>query len=314
MRRFLASLLALSLAGAFTAGLAGDKKKKNADPGEIGAREVTKGKWNFYSPEREIEMGRELAQEAERTSHLLREPVVVAYVTEVAERVARNSDIRVPVQVRVVDSSEVNAYAFPGGYFFITTGMLMETQSEAELAGVIAHEIAHVAARHATRQLTRAHIWNLMSIPLLFVGGQVAYAVQQGTALMVPLAFLKFSRDSEREADSLGLQYLYASGYDPVAMVDFLERLKSQEKQKQRGITRLFSSHPMTRERVEAAERAIERNLPPREEYVVTTSQHAQMIAYLGKVLREQNRWETDVQPLLRKRTPRSQKSGNGVP
>jgi predicted Zn-dependent protease len=317
MHRRLISLLLLFFLGGSSPVFAGDKKnkknKKQNDPAEIGARDLTKGKWNFYSAEEELGLGRELAKEAERTSHLLRDPLVIAYVTEVGERVARNSDLRFPIQIRVIDSAEVNAYALPGGYFFITTGMLLETQSEAELAGIIGHEIGHVAARHATRQMTRSHIWNIVSLPLVFVGGQVAYAIYQGTQLAVPLAFLKFSRDSEREADLLGLQYSYACGYDPVAVVDFLERMKSREKQKDGGIARAFSSHPMTKDRVVAAEKIIEQ-LPDREEYVVTTSRHAQMTGQLRKLLREYDRLEYDLRPVLRKRPIEVKPLKNGVP
>ena len=291
------------------------QKNKLSDPKQIGARDVTKGKWNFYSGERELELGRELARDAERTNYLLLHPVVADYVTEVAERVARNSDLRVPIQVRILDTSEVNAFAFPGGYLFITTGLLLETCSEAELAGIIAHEIGHVAARHATRQMTRAHIWNVASLPLLFLGGQAGYAVQQGAAVLVPLTFLKFSRNAEREADSLGLQYLYASGYDPVALVDFLERLKSREKDKEHGgIARLFSTHPMTKDRVVTAQRIIERDLPAREEYVITTSRHAEVQTYLEKLLRVRRRWELNTSALPRVRAPRVHILKNGAP
>jgi predicted Zn-dependent protease len=305
MHRRPISLLLLFILGVSSPALAGDKKnkdkKKHNDPAEIGSRDLTKGKWNFYSADEELSLGRELAKEAERTSHLLRDPLVVAYVTEIGERVARNSDLSFPIQVRVIDSAEVNAFALPGGYFFITTGMLLETQSEAELAGIIGHEIGHVAARHATRQMTRSHIWSIVSLPLVFVGGQVAYAIYQGTQLAVPLAFLKFSRDSEREADQLGLQYSYASGYDPVAVVDFLERMKAREKQKEGGIAKVFASHPMTKDRVVAAEKTIEQ-LPDREEYVVTTWQHAEMTRQLRKLLREHERLEYALRPALRRR------------
>lgn len=290
------------------------QKGKESDPEQIGARDITKGKWNFYSPEREMELGRDLARDAERTNYLLLHPVVVDYVTEVAERVARNSDLRVPIQVRVIDSNELNAFALPGGYLFITTGMLLETQSEAELAGVIAHEIAHVAARHATRQMTKAHIWNMASLPLLFLGGQAGYAVQQGASILVPMTFLKFSRNAEREADSLGLQYVYASGYDPVALVDFLERLKSRSKDKEHGgIVQLFSTHPMTKDRVVKAQRIIERNLPGRQEYVVTTSRHTEMRAYLEKLLRVRSRWDLYASPVPPRRAPRIQSAKDGA-
>ena len=287
----------------------GNQNKKKEDPkldfAEIGRRDITKGKWNFYSPEREMALGRELATETDRTSRLLTDPEVVSYVSEVADRIARNSDIQVPVQVRVLDSDEVNAFALPGGFLYVTTGMLLETQSEAELAAVIAHEIAHVAARHATRQLTRAQIWNLMSIPVVLLGGSVAFAIQQGAALAVPLTFLKFSRGAEREADLLGLQYHYASGYDPAAFVAFFERVRKREKEKGelRGIAKVFSTHPMTGDRIVAAERFIDQHLPPREEYVISTSQHDAARAYLLGLLDERARMEIRYGPALRNRT-----------
>lgn len=311
MRKPLAFLLSAALllgpAPAFSQG-----KKTELDVSQIGRRDINKGKWNFYSAEREMELGRQLASEAERTSHLLMDPYVVAYVTRVAERVARNSDVRVPIQVRVVDSSEVDAFALPGGYFFVSTGMLLKVETEAELAGVISHEVAHVAARHATRQMTRAQIWNLASIPLIFVGGSVAYAIQQGATLAVPLTFLKFSRNAETEADVLGLQYHYASGYDPVAFVSFFERIKSHEKREHGGIARMFSTHPMTRDRIVAAEGFIERYLPAREEYVVNTSQHDRMRAYLGRLLNERAGQGLDSKPVLRDRTDSNSNLENG--
>jgi len=285
------------------------------DPAQIGRRDINKGKWNFYSPEREIALGRSLATEIERTNQLLRDPLVVGYVTEIAERVVRNSDCRVPIQVRVLDSSQVDAFALPGGYFFISTGMLLEAQTEAELAAIVAHEVAHVAARHATRQMTRVRIWNLMSVPLLFFGGPVAYAVQQGAAIAVPLAFLKFSRDAEREADWLGLEYHYASGYDPVAFVDFFERIKRLEKGKRGGIARAFSTHPMARDRIVAAERFIEQHLPSREEYVVNTSQYDDVRGYLADLLNQRMWQQEGPAPVLRKRSaPGKAFPGRGLP
>jgi predicted Zn-dependent protease len=301
MRRGIVLLLALTLLGVPTA-TAGPKKKKNADTENIGQRDINKGSWNLYSPEREMALGAELARQAERSSHLVKDPVVLAYVTEVAERIASHSDLRMPLQVRVIDSDEVNAFALPGGHFFVNTGLLLEAQSEAELAGVIAHEVAHVAARHATKQMTKAQIWNLVSIPLLVVGGPVAYGVEQGLTLAIPLTFMKFSRNAEREADFLGQQYHSASGYDPAAFVDFFERMKGMEKSPKAGIARAFSTHPMTKDRIEAAERTIEQVLTPREEYVVTTSRHDVIRAYLRN-LQGQHRLETESGgPVLRKR------------
>jgi predicted Zn-dependent protease len=211
----------------------------------------------------------------------------------------------VPAQVRVVDSDELNAFALPGGHFFINTGLILEAQTEAELASMIAHEIAHVAARHATKQRTKANIWNWASIPLLLFGGPLAYSIYQGAAIAVPLTFLKFSRNAEQEADFLGLQYHYKAGYDPVAFVDFFERLKRREKEGERGgIAKVFSTHPMTKDRIKQAEDVIERYLPEREEYVVTTSRFDQVRSYLERLLGQRARArQPGAGPLLRDRT-----------
>ncbi len=302
MRQGIVLLLAFVLSSAPASVHAGPKKQKNADPSTIGQRDINKGTWNLYSPEREIAMGDALAQQVEATARVLKDPVVLAYVTGVAERVARHSDLKVPLRVHLIDSDELNAYALPGGHFFVNTGLLLETETEAELAGVIAHEIAHVAARHTTRQMTRVQMWNWISVPLLFAGGPVAAGVQQGLMLGVPLSFMKFSRNAEREADFLGQQYHYASGYDPMAFVTFFERVKQREKGPRLGIARAFSTHPMTKDRIVAAQRTIEQDLPPKEEYVVTTSAHDEIRAYLSSLVGERRDSEAGGRPVLRRR------------
>ena len=313
MRRGLVfSVLLLTLATSGLPAFADKPKKKNSDPQNIGRRDVTRGTWNLYSPERELQLGDELARQTEVSSRLLEDPLVLAYVTEVADRVARHSDLRVPLRVRVVDSDEVNAFALPGGHFFVTTGLLLEARTEAELAGVTSHEIAHVASRHATRGMTRVKVWNWASLPLLFFGGPVVYGIQQGLALAVPLTFLQFSRNDEREADFLGLQYHVASGYDPVAFIDFFERTRQREKTQRGGIAKAFSSHPMTRDRITAAERTIEQVLPPREEYVVTTSRYDELQQHLESLLGERRRQESNQSPVLRRRGSQKESSGEG--
>lgn len=302
MHRGLAFLLALSLLATPVPASAGKKKPRHADLENIGQRDINKGSWNLYSPEREVSLGEQLARNAERSLRLVHDPMVVEYVAEVAARVARHSDLRVPLRVRIFDSDEINAFALPGGFFFVSTGLIRESHSEAELASVIAHEAAHVAARHATKQMTKAQVWNWVSFPLVFAGGPVAYGVLQGLSFAVPLTFLKFSRNAEREADFLGQQYHYASGYDPAAFLDFFERVKHMEKKERAGIARAFSTHPMTQERIAAAERTIELFLPPREEYVVTTSQHDQVRAYLEQLSGARQRGEASSGPVLRRR------------
>jgi len=179
---------------------------------------------NVYSLEREVELGRKMAADVERQARLLDDPVVVEYVNRISQDLVRNSDARVPFTVKVLDSHEINAFALPGGFLFVNTGMIMHAHSEAELAGVLAHEIAHVAARHGTKQATRKEIVNYVSMPLVLVGGWFGYSVRQLAALAVPMGFTQFTRGMERQADTLGLQYLYRSGYDPLAFVDHRER------------------------------------------------------------------------------------------
>jgi predicted Zn-dependent protease len=241
-----------------------------------------RGGLNFYSPERELELGDQLSRDLEASLHLMEDPLVVSYVSEVAERIARQSETRLPVRVRVIDSSVLDAYSLPGGYLYITTGMLLETGSEAELAVILSHEIAHVACRHATRQMTRGQLMNYFSMMLLFVSGPVGMALQQGVSVAFPLSFLKFTRGAELEADTVGLSYMYASGYDPAAAIAFFERVESRQKEKHPGIVRIFSTHPVTKDRLAAISRVLG-SLPERDDYVVSTSRHDEVIAYLAQ-------------------------------
>ena len=247
-------------------------KDPEHDPEQIGSRDVGKGV-NFYSMEREIGLGKEMAQETERQAKMVDDSAVTEYVTRLIQTVVNNSDAKAPFSIKVVDCDEVNAFALPGGFMFVNTGLIMRADNEAELAGVLAHEIAHVAARHATRQATRGQLVNYGTIPLIFMGGWAGYAVRQAVGLAVPLGFLKFSRNMEAEADLLGLQYMYKAGYDPTEFVNFFERIETLEKKQPGAVSRLFSSHPMTGDRIRAAQKTIQQDLKSTPQYVVDTSQ-----------------------------------------
>jgi hypothetical protein len=242
------------------------------DVSQIGKRHVGTG-LDFYSLDREVALGHQLSSEVEQQARLVTDPVITEYINRIGQNLVRNSDARVPFIIKVLDNDEVNAFALPGGFFYVDSGLILAADNEAELAGVMAHEIAHVAARHATKNMTRAQIWNMASVPLIFIGGPVAYAISEVAGLAVPLGYLKFSRDAEREADLLGLEYDYASGYDPVAFVEFFEKLKVNEKKKQSFVAKAFATHPMNADRIKAAQDEIRKYLPDRDEYVVNTSE-----------------------------------------
>jgi predicted Zn-dependent protease len=302
MRRRFFSLALIPLF--VTTCIAGDKKK---DPDEIGDRDVSKGV-NFYSIEKEMAMGKQLALEVEKQSKMVDDAILSEYINRLGQNLARNSDAKIPVSFKVIDSDSVNAFTVPGGYVFVNSGLIRLAETEAELAGAMAHEIGHVAARHSTRQQTREQIANLAAVPLIFVGGWTGYAVRQGAGLGIPMTFLSFSRAFEGEADMLGLEYMYKAGYDPNASIDIFERIQSLEKTKPGMVAKVFATHPMTEDRIKKAQQNINEILPAKPEYVVNTSEFNEMRGRLIALHRAQKRDSADPSRPVLKRAPGSGK------
>jgi predicted Zn-dependent protease len=282
------------------------------DVDAIGNRKIGgRGLGNWYSLETEIRMGKEYSQQVEASVKMVQDPVVTEYVNRIGQNLVRNSDAQVPFTIKVIDSDEVNAFALPGGFFYVNSGLILAADEEAELAGVMAHEIAHVAARHATKQMTRGNWANIGTIPLIFVGGGIGYAVRSAASLALPMTFLSFSRGFESEADFLGLQYMYKTGYDPQAFVSFFEKLQAKEKRKPGTLARAFATHPQTPDRIEKSQEEIGRILPARPQYVVSTSEFDDVKSRLASI---ENRHKVlddkeGTKPSLR-RTSSSDKSG----
>jgi beta-barrel assembly-enhancing protease len=295
------SRFAIVLTVAFAVALArADDQKKKDDPSQIGNRDVGKG-INFYSLEREMALGKQLAQEVAREAKINSDPILSEFVNRVGQNLARNSDAKVPFTFQVLEGEAPNAFALPGGYIFIYTGLLHIAGEEDEFAGAVAHEIAHVAARHMTRRATKGELANIASIPLsVLLGGWGGYAARQAAGVAVPMTFLKFSRSDESEADYLGVQYMYAAGYDPNGAVSIFEKLQALQRTNPGLAARLFSTHPMDSDRIDKTQKEIQRILPSRPEYVVTTSEYHDVRARLIASENRRKSDENDNRPRLR--------------
>jgi beta-barrel assembly-enhancing protease len=290
------------------------KPGSKQDVDAIGNRSVGHG-LDFYSLEHEIALGKQLSAEVERQAKFINDPVVNEYVNRVGQNLVRNSDAQVPFTIKVIDSDVVNAFALPGGFFYVNSGLILHADEESELAGVMAHEIAHVCARHGTKQATKQDIVQMAMIPaMIFIPYTWAgYAIYQGMQFAIPMTFLQFTRVDEREADYLGLQYMYKAGYDPNAFVAFFEKVAADEKKQPGTIPKIFSTHPPTPDRIEASQKEIATILPARDEYIVTTSEFDQVKARLAMI--ENNMKVNDKnpnKPTLRKKTQQGGGSQTG--
>ena len=295
-----------------------DESKVKHDGGEddvdaIGNRKVGgRGLGDWYSLETEIKIGKQYAMQVDNSVKLVTDPVVTEYVNRIGQNLVRNSDAKVPFTIKVIDSDEINAFALPGGFFYVNSGLILAADEEAELAGVMAHEISHVCARHAMRQMTRANWANIGTIPLIFVGGGIGYAVYEAAGLGLPLTFMKFQRNFEAEADYLGLQYMYKTGYDPQAFISFFEKIQAKEKKKPGTIAKAFASHPQTPDRIAASQKEIATILPAKAQYIVSTSEFDEVKARLAMI---ENRHkvldEKEMNKPTLRRTSNTDKSGS---
>jgi len=285
----------------------------------VGNRNVGcgRGVGNWYTVEGQVARGRVYAQQIEAQIKLVNDPVITEYVNRIGQNLVRNSDAQVPFTIKVIDSDEVNAFALPGGFFYVNSGLILAADEEAELAGVMAHEISHVCARHAMRQMTRANWANIGTIPLIFVGGGIGYAIYEAAGLGLPLTFMKFQRNFEAEADYLGLQYMYKTGYDPQAFISFFEKIQAKEKKKPGTIAKAFASHPQTPDRISASQKEIATILPAKTQYIVSTSEfddvksRLAMIENRHKVLDEREANKPTLRRTSNTDKPGSDKSGD---
>ena len=263
------------------------KKGSEDDVNAVGTRNIGgRGMGNWYSTNWEVGTGKQYSMEIEKSSHLVTDPVVVEYVNRIGQNLVKNSDSKVPFTIKVLDTDEINAMALPGGYFYVNSGLILACDSEDELAGVMAHEISHVAAHHAAREMTKLNYMQIGSIPLMIFtqGTWTGYGIYEASQLAVPLTFLQFSREYESEADYLGIQYMYKAGYDPQGMVTIFEKLDALEKHKPGALSRAFSDHPATPDRIANVETEIATILPARPDYLVTTSEFDQVKARLARI------------------------------
>lgn len=287
------------------------------NPAMIGKRNINKGTDKFFgwlggSREKEIQIGRQIAMEVEQQVKLVTDPVITEYVNRVGQNIVLHSDAKVPFTIKVIDSDEVNAFALPGGFFFVNRGLIVAAENESELAGVMAHEIAHVTARHAMENQGKGTLINYGMLATIILGVPVAAPVlQNGGGILAALGMLKFSRGAEEEADRLGVQYLYASGYDPTGMATMFEKLASQNRKKPGTIAKLFSTHPVSTDRRDSSLALVAR-FPEKEEYVISTSEFQRVRGYLLKITNARAGVSTDFdptdegRPTLKKRQPDS--------
>jgi predicted Zn-dependent protease len=251
-----------------------DRGKNDVDA--IGNRKV--GGLDWYSIDTDIKIGRSYAARIEPGMKMVQDPVVNEYVNRIGQNLVRNSDARFPFTIKVVEADDVNAMALPGGFLYVNSGLILAADDEAELAGVMAHEIAHAALRHATRQMTRAGLMEILSLPAAATVPAAGPVIRVGA----PLTLLRFSRAFEAEADYFGIQYMYKAGYDPNALINLFEKIQVLEKRKPGTLSRAFATHPQTPDRIRKSQKEIATILAPRDHYIENTSEFDDVKARLA--------------------------------
>lgn len=284
-------------------------RRKWGDPQDIGFRTIEPNQSD------DIKEGQEAVNQMKQMGLLpkpIEDPEIVEYVNRLAQNIARNSDLQVPLQVTLLNSKEINAFALPGGFLFLNHGLLLEAQTEAQFAGVIAHEISHHVARHGHRLMKRATIASIIYqaaqvAALIFTGGVVGvgayYALSygfQGLGLFLSLQLLGVSRDFEMEADILGVQYLWKAGYNPEGFIEFFDIMASKEGYAEK--TSWFRTHPAFYDRIVGVFREI--SFLPRQQQTIDTTQEFIAIKAKLQKLNEQLEKEDKDRPSLFKREP----------
>jgi predicted Zn-dependent protease len=301
MRILLTASLIVGLGGSVS--LAQQPKKQKDDVNQIGNRKIGNC-INFFSLEKEMALGKQLAAEVQKQAKVVEDPLVSEFVNRVGQNLVRNSDAKVPFSFRVIEGESPNAFALPGGYIFVYTGLLKIADEEDEFAAAVAHEIAHVAARHMTCQATKSQIAGIASVPAsILLGGSLGgYAARQAAGVAIPTAFLHFGRKDESEADYLGVEYMYAAGYDPTGAISIFEKIQSLNRKNPGLVDRILSTHPLDADRIQKTEQEIARILPAKSEYVVNTSEYT---AIRGRVLAQEGKRKAEdpSRPVLRRST-----------
>ena len=309
-------LLVVLVAGAMPASATlnscAQAKDKMDDVYCIGQRRVAHR--SFISVPKEVAIGKRYADQIDNSSKILKDPVVEEYVNRVEQNIAQNSDARVPITVKVIQSPQINAFTLPGGFIFVDTGLLRAVDSEAELAAVLAHETGHVAARHWASEQTKETFLQYAMVPLILVpmSYPVYLGLSQGLNFGVPMAFLKFNRQDEQQADFLGIQYLWKAGYDPEAFPTMFGKIIEEQRRDPGSVPALFLDHPPTPDRIIRAEEEIKSILPKRSEYLVSTSEFQSVQSRLNRILGQMSREGSKKnRPTLVRRPPQT---GQGTP